>query len=188
MNGPKDDKKNIKLKVDFLLDERKFSSHETIDGSDALRSKLSKGDAVDSNNESVISELLALRKKYDAVVEYTVHLTAERDTVVSQLDECQKELNREKQKKKNEKGSSSYPRAEKVTDGNNFQQVIYSITLPLNKYFLILIINMNSMFQGNCSFYLYTSCGDTVICNREIPACLKLYALKGTIEYLQFFK
>ena len=53
-----------------------------------------------ANPESIFSELQALRKKYDAVVEYTVHLTAERDAIVSQLESAQRELNREKSKKK----------------------------------------------------------------------------------------
>jgi hypothetical protein len=45
-------------------------------------------------------ELQNLRKKYDSVVEYTVHLTAERDSIVGQLESAQKELtNRDKRKK-----------------------------------------------------------------------------------------
>jgi len=46
-----------------------------------------------SNSNSGYNELVALRKKFDAVVEYTVHLTAERDTIMSQLEDVQKELN-----------------------------------------------------------------------------------------------
>ena len=45
--------------------------------------------------ESLFAELQNLRKKYDAVVEYTVHLTAERDTIVQRLEETEKELTRE---------------------------------------------------------------------------------------------
>ena len=59
-----------------------------------------------------------VKRKYDSIVEYTVHLTAERDTVVSQLDEAQKELNREKQKKKIDNKNIT-----KTIDTNNFQHV-----------------------------------------------------------------
>lgn len=41
------------------------------------------------------------------MVEYTVHLTAERDSVVSQLEEMQKELAREKARKKMEVNRAS---------------------------------------------------------------------------------
>lgn len=47
------------------------------------------------SQESTRAELEGLKKKYDAVVEYTVHLTAERDTIVAQLEEAQRELSRE---------------------------------------------------------------------------------------------
>ena len=40
--------------------------------------------------ENLYAELQNLRKKYDAVVEYTVHLTAERDTIVQRLEETDK--------------------------------------------------------------------------------------------------
>lgn len=41
------------------------------------------------------AEYEQLKKKYDAVVEYTVHLTAERDAIVAQLEEAQRDLSRE---------------------------------------------------------------------------------------------
>jgi hypothetical protein len=51
-----------------------------------------KGKTNDSNlnSDSTLLELANLKKKYDSVVEYTVHLTAERDTIVAQLDEVKK--------------------------------------------------------------------------------------------------
>jgi hypothetical protein len=52
--------------------------------------------------DAIFSELQTLRKKYDAVVEYTVHLTAERDAIVTQLDTAQRELTKEKSKKRND--------------------------------------------------------------------------------------
>jgi hypothetical protein len=51
-------------------------------------------------NSSADADLQALRKKYDAVVEYTVRLTVERDNIIAQLDIAQRELVKEKTKKK----------------------------------------------------------------------------------------
>ena len=58
------------------------------------------GESIQNSPEIILAELLTLRKKYDAVVEYTVHLTAERDTIVSKLDELQREYSRELSRKK----------------------------------------------------------------------------------------
>jgi hypothetical protein len=82
---------------------------------ETVRSRLSAGGAEASNSSStpnrddpvgatnpdaIFGELQGLRKKYDAVVEYTVHLTAERDAIVSQLESSQRELTKEKSRKK----------------------------------------------------------------------------------------
>lgn len=75
-----------------------------------------------ANPDSIFSELQALRKKYDAVVEYTVHLTAERDAIVSQLESAQRELNREKTKKKTD-GSSVMSGKDKSSDKKGTEKV-----------------------------------------------------------------
>lgn len=156
----KDDKRNIKLKVEFKLPERVSSLARSapapvsgsesaaagsfVSASDSLRSRLhpsssSSGTAgagapstsgassgvpaslLTSNNtagggngivgsssqpELLFAELQSLRKKYDAVVEYTVHLSSERDGLVAQLEALQRELAKEKAKKKEGNGSS----------------------------------------------------------------------------------
>lgn len=129
--GPKDDRKNIKLKVEFKYPEarpnpptsntsnRPSSSADA--GGDAVRSRLSGGAARATSSEaapvalssslsspeSIFSELQGLRKKYDAVVEYTVHLTAERDAIVAQLETSQRELVRERSRKKQAGGGDA---------------------------------------------------------------------------------
>lgn len=70
------------------------------------------------NPDLVVAELQNLRKKYDAVVEYTVHLTAERDSIVAQLESAQRELNKEKSKKKADVGAGKVER-------KGFYQVSY---------------------------------------------------------------
>ncbi len=59
-----------------------------------------------ANPDAIFGELQGLRKKYDAVVEYTVHLTAERDAIVSQLETAQRELTKEKNRKKGDTGAA----------------------------------------------------------------------------------
>jgi hypothetical protein len=118
-SGNNEDRKNVRLKVNFQYDDKpNIRKNENIlsDNAEILKNKLSRieasiptsptNDAI--KNDAILSELLALRKKYDSVVEYTVHLTSERDTIISQMEELQKELNRERQKKKgdNVKGAT----------------------------------------------------------------------------------
>jgi hypothetical protein len=117
-DGPnKDDKRNVKLKVEFIYPDqipvaaRAPSVASRIpssvsEGVDNVRSRLARNtveaDSVTTsgNPDLILMELQNLRKKYDSVVEYTVHLTAERDSIVGQLESAQKELtNRDKRKK-----------------------------------------------------------------------------------------
>ena len=83
-----------------LVRNRLARSQQNTDGS--IGSPSSRNNAGNTDDptmvaspESLFAELQNLRKKYDAVVEYTVHLTAERDTIVQRLEETEKELTRE---------------------------------------------------------------------------------------------
>ncbi len=122
----------MKLKVNFTYDEtsKEAGSHSGGSGegssanAEALRSKLlrdpsnstaltneggepGEDDAVHEpgSKEALAAELTGLRKRYDAVVVYTVHLTAERDAIIAQLETAQKDLVKEKAKAK--KGADS---------------------------------------------------------------------------------
>eukprot|EP01033_Poteriospumella_lacustris_P000206 gene206-139_t len=118
-DGPnKDDKRNVKLKVEFIYPDHTptVSRGPTVSNNipasvsenvDSVRNRLTRNAAeadsvtASGNPDLIMVELQNLRKKYDAVVEYTVHLTAERDSIVGQLEAAQKELtNRDKQRKK----------------------------------------------------------------------------------------
>lgn len=89
------------------------------EGVENVRNRLARStgdnDAASLGNspELILTELQNLRKKYDAVVEYTVHLTAERDSIVGQLEVAQKELNREKLRKKSEGQTATKDKNEK---------------------------------------------------------------------------
>ena len=104
---------------------------------EALRSRLARpqslpdGDAGASDPDTVFSELLSLKEKYDAVVEYTVHLTAERDSIVAQFEDLQREYAREVSQRKsvdkssggvnNNGGTKSSDKS--TADKRNIQQV-----------------------------------------------------------------
>jgi hypothetical protein len=112
-DGPKDDRKNIKLKVEFRYPEQSSVRSSSADrgfGPDAFRAGVARKPSTDDSAsvantpELMLTELQNMRKKYDAVVEYTVHLTAERDAIVAQLENLQRELNKEKAKKKGDNG------------------------------------------------------------------------------------
>jgi len=83
---------------------------------------------ITANPDSIFSELQALRKKYDAVVEYTVHLTAERDAIVAQLESAQRELNREKTKKKTDGSPAAATGKDKGSDKKGTEKVSYAFT------------------------------------------------------------
>ena len=117
--SPKDERKNHKLKVDFVFPHTHMlpTVHEgaelesPIGNIDGIRSKLMNDDImgnsaghenIAASPEALLAELQSLRKKYDAIVEYTVHLTAERDYHFSQSEEKRnaEEKLREKSKKR----------------------------------------------------------------------------------------
>ena len=101
---------------------------------ESIRSKLSRQSTAntdDSQPETVSSirnELDNLKKKYDAVVDYTVHLTAERDAIVAQLEDSQKELSRELLRRKNGNDvSSKNPKLERAVDKKSENKVSLDI-------------------------------------------------------------
>jgi hypothetical protein len=127
-DGPKDDRKSVKLKVEFAYGADTFREGDVRRGGgvkavpaktsvsenvESVRGRLSAVESVSesvsgvsSTPEAIFAELQSLRKKYDAVVEYTVHLTGERDAIVSQLDSAQRELTKEKGKKRDTNSSN----------------------------------------------------------------------------------
>lgn len=150
--GPKDDRKNIKLKVEFRYPEVTGAGASSSAGRSPtqpnkpdLRAGLVRNGSPDDSQantpEVMLSELQNMRKKYDAVVEYTVHLTAERDGIVAQLENLQRELNKEKAKKKGEAGlkSAQSDKLERkaVDKGFSFFIVLLAALLSffLGKYF-----------------------------------------------------
>lgn len=130
------------MKVEFVYPDAKelagdAKSRSVSENVDMLRNRLARNEASNSNNienassaspEAIFAELTTLRKKYDAVVEYTVHLTAERDTIVAQLEELQREFTREVSRKKEgtPKGSSRIDKVEQKIKGFSLLLVVFA--------------------------------------------------------------
>lgn len=153
-NTPKDDRKNLKLKVEFIYPDFEERTKAPVGTSapeergtlsqnvEIIRNRLARkedapgtsqagGEEVPASPEAVFAELLQLRKKYDAVVEYTVHLTAERDHIVAQLDDLQREYSREVNRKKPETPKGSGGKADKATEKKATKVRILSQSHPI---------------------------------------------------------
>jgi hypothetical protein len=94
------------------------------------------------NYEDVFSELMTLRKKYDAIVEYTVHVTAERDTCVAELEAVKKGSGRDAKKPLGLSPSPARARSDMPTE-SKVQQVFFSISLISLLLFLTLSLCMH---------------------------------------------
>lgn len=99
----KDNKRNIKLKVDFITPSNakrdlNTSTPQASGGSNAPLPSISTSGShsAASSPEAVFAELQGLRKKYEAVVEYTVSLTQVKDEIVSQLEQAERDLRKER--------------------------------------------------------------------------------------------
>ena len=72
------------------------------------------------NSSSIynINDLQILKSKYDTIVEYTVHLTAERDMIAAQHEVLKREYNSELKKKEKSSPRSANSLASKSDDEN----------------------------------------------------------------------
>lgn len=133
----KDDKRNHKLYVryDYPSAHEMASTTDAAEtgGVDSAKTRTSstaasgEKEAVGEQSAEEVSELEALKSKYDAIVEYTVHLTAERDMIVTQLELMKKEYNSElKQSKKAEKKTAEVEKEPetKMAKGYSFMVVL----------------------------------------------------------------
>lgn len=112
------DVNNIRSKIeDNNLDNRDSHSAEE------------KGEDDDLSPESLLSNLKNQRMKYNAIVDYTVLLTAERDTIQQRLEESDRELARENARKKGNAGDPPRTKKdEKIVPRAAVQQVLYCST------------------------------------------------------------
>lgn len=110
---------NIRSKIDENNPDNR-DSHSTEE----------KGEDDDLSPESLLLNLKNQRMKYNAIVDYTVLLTAERDTIQQRLEESDRELSRENARKRGNGGDP--PRAkkdEKILPKATVQQVAHFLAL-----------------------------------------------------------
>lgn len=149
-SSAKDDRRNQRLRVEFVYPTmaprdqstfgRNVSITETVEGVrnrianlDTLEARTVEG-APTQGSDGIFAELQGMRKKYDTLVEYTVHLTAERDYHFTQLEDLKKEFAREKARKTTTSSESPMKKAEKSTDKKSVQAQGFSV------YVLILAV------------------------------------------------
>jgi hypothetical protein len=166
-----EDKKNQKLKVAFIYPEYFAQANEqpginnkvptsVSENVENVRNKLLQAvvepEGLGINNpEKLLAELYALRKKYDSVVEYTVHLTAERDTIIQQLELAQRELAKEKgaKKKADTTSTTNKPKQDKVV-----QQQVSQIKSTHILCSILSIIQLTLFLHYIGIFVIYCSC------------------------------
>ena len=134
----------MKLKIEFIYPENlaeissssKDQSTSVPANLNALRNKMPSSDqstnnfSANTSPDTIFSELQSLRKKYDDVIAYTVHLTAERDSLIAQYDESRRELNREISRRKASETSKTQ-KPEKVGES---KKVVQQVNLFLSIY------------------------------------------------------
>jgi len=134
----------MKLKIEFIYPENlteissssKDQSTSVPANLNALRNKMPSSDqstnnfSANTSPDTIFSELQSLRKKYDDVIAYTVHLTAERDSLIAQYDESRRELNREISRRKASETSKTQ-KPEKVGES---KKVVQQVNLFLYIY------------------------------------------------------
>ena len=136
----------MKLKIEFIYPENlaEISSSSKDQNTsvpanlNALRNKMPSSDpstnnfSANTSPDTIFSELQSLRKKYDDVIAYTVHLTAERDSLIAQYDESRRELNREISRRKASETSKTQ-KPEKVGES---KKVVQQVNLFLFIYYI----------------------------------------------------
>lgn len=97
---------------------------------------------VPGSPKNLYSELQALKAKYEAVVEYTVHLTAERDMIVSQLEVMKREYSQEIAKKKSDTPKAG-GKGDKGGSGDK-ERVAQQVRHPTSPFLHFLFMTMMS--------------------------------------------
>ena len=92
--------------------------------------------------DQLFLEVQSLRKKYDDVIAYTVHVTAERDSLITQLEEARRELAREAQKRKKEDTGPRGDKTEKAADNKKAVQQGFTLFSVVFFAFIAFLIGM----------------------------------------------
>lgn len=117
--------------------------------------------------ENAFAELKVLKKKFDALVEFTVSLTAERDSMVQRLEGTEKELLLSR-RKGNQSDSQNIQKQDKIVEKKGFLKVSIHSYLPsivldfkqifsLSKCPQLVMQTERGSNLNNCNFFLHFS-------------------------------
>ena len=149
-------------KTDINGDVRSPSSKGS--NSDKEMKRASKGENGENiyeegSSETLMADLMNLRSKYNAVIEYTVNLTAERDSIVQLLEETDKELAREMSRRKlNSTDQSKSKKSDRVGEKKMGSKVrlMYQVSFTVNPTFPCIMIMQYSYFCEKSSILVFT--------------------------------
>ena len=124
-DGRSDEKKSIKLKVDFEYPAPVAPLSKTVEYSkNSPEAAEVQGENQTFETFDVQKDLANLKKKYHDLVDYTAHLTADRDTLVAHLNEAKEQnKNLSKEKARNNRNSSGVKSEKKPAGGGRFDLI-----------------------------------------------------------------
>ncbi len=129
-DGRSDEKKSIKLKVDFEYPTPTAPVSKPVEYSknSPEAAEVQGGENQTFETFDIQKDLANLKKKYHDLVDYTAHLTADRDTLVAHLNEA-KEQNKtlSKEKARNNRNSPGVKNEKKPEGGGRFDLIFVII-------------------------------------------------------------
>jgi hypothetical protein len=136
---PKDDRFSIKFKAVFNYsntnDIKSSPNTNNYDANNDAKSNKEKRNVKSPPSENVLEEIVNLRSKLDEVVVYSVYLTAERDTIVSQLEDAKRELSTYKNdKSKSSIGIASGKRGDGEKKSTGIEQLAMLLIVAVISY------------------------------------------------------
>jgi len=136
---PKDDRFNIKFKAVFNypdINDMKSSinTNNFDDNNTDIKTTKDKRNLKNVPSENVLEEIVNLRTKLDEVVVYSVYLTAERDTIVSQLEDAKRELSNYKTDKQGKGVGVASKRGENEKKSSGLEQLVILFIVAVISY------------------------------------------------------
>jgi len=127
-DGRSDEKKSIKLKVDFEYPAPTASDNQSVPNRNSPEAVQVQGENPIFESFDVQKDLANLKKKYHDLVDYTAHLTADRDSLVAHLNEA-KEQNKllTKEKNRNNRNNPGAKIEKKAGGGGGFDLIFVII-------------------------------------------------------------
>ena len=174
----KDERKNFKLKVEYnypdLGSPQKSKNNSESAGNEKENAsrdsdikhnirKLEKKrveEDDEENLETATSDFINLKTKYSTLVEYTVCLVAERDTIARKLEESDRDLARENARRKEigiSTDTNKIKKVERITQKGNHPKVrnseFFFLTCSCESFFMIILFSVSLLLGLASSRY-----------------------------------